>query len=101
MSVQNQLAWLLATAPDASLRNGAEARTLAEQASQLSGGDNPVILRTLAAAYAEEGNYGQAVATARRALELPVAQKNDALAASLQKDRQLYQANTPLRDAPR
>ena len=99
--VQNDLAWLLATTTDASLRDGAKARALAEQASQLSGGGVPGILRTLAAAYAEEGSYGQAAATARRALELAVAQKNDALAAALPKEIQLYQANTPMRDAPR
>jgi len=101
LAVQSQLAWLLATAPDASLRNGAKAVTLAAQASQWSGGGNPAILRTLAAAYAEEGNYGQAAATARRALELAVQQKQDALAAALQNEIKLYQANTPLRDAPR
>jgi tetratricopeptide (TPR) repeat protein len=99
--VQNELAWLLATTPEASLRNGPRARALAEQASQLSGGGNPMILRTLAAAYAEEGNYSQAAATARRALELAVRQKNDALGAALPKEIQLYEANTPLRDAPR
>jgi tetratricopeptide (TPR) repeat protein len=101
LSVQNQLAWLLATTPDAALRNGAKAVALAAQASQRSGGGNPVNLRILAAAYAEEGNYGLAAATARRALELAAQQKNDALSAALQKEIQLYQANTPLRDAPR
>ena len=99
--VQNKLAWLLATTPDASLRNGAKARALAEQASQLSGGGNPMILRTLAAAYAEEGNYSRAAATARRALELAAQQKNDPQAAVLRKEIQLYEANTPLRDTPR
>jgi tetratricopeptide (TPR) repeat protein len=101
LTVQNNLAWLLATLPDASLRNGAKARALAEQANQSSRGGNPVILRTLAAAYAEEGNYEQAAATIRRALDLAAAQHNDPLAAALRKEIQLYQANTPLRDVPR
>jgi tetratricopeptide (TPR) repeat protein len=101
ISVQNDLAWLLATAPDASLRNGAKARALAEQASQLSRGGNPMIQRTLAAAYAEEGNYGLAATTARRALELAAQQKNDRQAAVLRKEIQLYEANTPMRDLPR
>jgi hypothetical protein len=58
------------------------------------------MLRTLAAAYAEEGGYGLAAATARRALELAVAQKNDALSAALQKEIQHYEANAPPRNAP-
>jgi tetratricopeptide (TPR) repeat protein len=99
-SVQNNLAWLLATTPDALLRNGAKAVALAEQASQLNGGGNPMVLHTLAAAYAEMGRYGDAVATARRALELAAAQKNDDLNAKLPLEIRLYQANRPMRDAP-
>ena len=97
----NNLAWLLATASAPSLRNGAQAVALATKASQWSGGANPAVLRTLAAAFAEEGNYGLAASTARRALELAVQQKQDALAATLQNEIRLYQANTPLRNAPR
>ena len=99
-NVQNNLAWLLATAPDASLRNGARAVTLAERANQLSGGGNPIVLHTLAAAYAEAGHYGDAAATARRALEFAAAQKNDDLTAKLQMEITLYEADKPVRDAP-
>ena len=99
-SVQNNLAWLLATTPDASLRNGAKAVALAEQASHSDAGGNPVVLHTLAAAYAEMGRYGDAVATARRALEIAAAQKNDDLNAKLPMEIILYQADRPLRDAP-
>jgi tetratricopeptide (TPR) repeat protein len=59
------------------------------------------ILRTLAAAYAQEGNFGLATDTARHAQQLAVEQKQDALAATLQKEIQLYQAKTPVRDGPR
>jgi tetratricopeptide (TPR) repeat protein len=96
--VQNSLAWLLATTPDASLRDGAKAVALAAQANQLSGGGNPETLRTLAAAYAEEGSYGLASVTARRASDLAVGQKNDALAATLQKEILLYEADKPVRE---
>ena len=99
--VLNNLAWLLATTPDASLRDGAKAVALAAQANQLSGGGNPAVLHTLAAAYAEGGSYGLASATARRALELAVEQKNDALAGMLQKEIKLYEAGTPAREATR
>jgi tetratricopeptide (TPR) repeat protein len=98
--VQNNLAWSLATTADASLRNGAKAVALAQQAEHLSGGGNPAILRTLAAAYAETGDYASAASTARRALQLAVAQKNEGLAATLQKEIQLYDAAKPARETP-
>jgi len=97
--VQNNLAWSLAVSPDATLRNGAKAVALAQQANQLSGGSNPDILRTLAAATAENGNYALAASTARRALELAIEQKNDALAAALQKEINRYEAGKRVGDS--
>jgi tetratricopeptide (TPR) repeat protein len=96
-SVQNNLAWLLATTPDASLRDGAKAVRLAEQAAQSSKGADPVVLQTLAAAYAETGRYGDALATARRALELAAAQKSGDLTDRLQQQIKLYEAGQPMR----
>ena len=46
----NNLAWILATSSDASMRDGARAVTLATRAVQVSGGRNPSFVRTLAAA---------------------------------------------------
>jgi tetratricopeptide (TPR) repeat protein len=100
-NLQNNLAWLLATTPDPSLRDGAKAVALATQASQASGGGNAVILHTLAVAYAAAGDYGRAAATARRSLNLAVEQKKDALAATLQREIKLYEANPPPPNAPR
>jgi tetratricopeptide (TPR) repeat protein len=97
--VLNNLAWLLATTSDPALRKGAAAVALAQHANQLRGGSNPMILRTLAAAYAETGSYGVAAVTARRALELAIEQKNDALGATLQKEIELYEAGAPVREA--
>jgi protein O-mannosyl-transferase len=99
-NVQNNLAWLLATTPDPTLRNGAKAVALAEEANQSNGGGNAMILHTLAAAYAEAGRYGDATATARRALELAAAQKNDDLTTKLHREMKLYEAGTPIRDVP-
>ena len=76
----NQLASLLATSSEASVRNGARAVELARRAAQLSGGQDANILGTLAAAYAEAGRFSDAVKTAQRALALAVRQKNQALA---------------------
>lgn len=99
--VQNNLARLLATATDASLRDGAKAVALAAQANQSSGGGNPVILQTLAAAYAEAGSYELAVAAARQALELAVAQNDGKLAATLKKEISSYETKVPPSNEPR
>jgi protein O-mannosyl-transferase len=94
----NNLAWFLATDSDPSLRNGTKAVALTQHAAGLGDRDNPTILHTLAAAYAETGNYGEAITTARRALELAVNQKNDPLAGKLQAEIKLYEAGTPARE---
>jgi hypothetical protein len=86
----NNLAWLLATCPDRSLRDGARALTLARQASAHSHDQNPLILGTLAAAYAETGQRAEALATAQRALQLALAQDNPALAHMLESQIRQY-----------
>jgi protein O-mannosyl-transferase len=91
----NSLAWLLATCPQASLRNGNQAVELARRANQLTGDGNPVVLGTLAAAYAETGRFPEAVETAQRALQLAGPQSNTALANGLRSQMKLYQAGLP------
>jgi len=95
----NNLAWVLATAPDDSLRDGSRAVQLAEQALQISGDRIPIVFRTLAAAYAENQQFPQAIETAQQGVELANKQGNFALAAELQSSIALYQENRPLRDA--
>ena len=95
---QNSLARLLATCPQASLRNGAKALELAVQASQSTGGGNPAVLGTLAAAYAECGRFSEAVETAQRAIELSTSQGDSKLANDLQEQIALYRNNTPFRE---
>jgi tetratricopeptide (TPR) repeat protein len=96
---KNNLAWLLATCPEASVRNGARAVELAQQAERLSGGTSPEILDTLAAAYAEAGRFDEAVTTARRALNLLATQTNQPLATAIQNRLRLYEMNSTFRDA--
>ena len=64
----NNLAYLLATRGHAQQRDGARAVELARRVNGLTGGHNPVILGTLAAAYAEAGRFPDAVETARQAI---------------------------------
>jgi Flp pilus assembly protein TadD len=95
----NNLAWVLATSPQSAIRNGARAVQLARQANQLTSGGNLVILRTLAAAYAEAGRFPEAIETANQALQLATTQGNSAWANTLQKETKLFQAGSPLRDS--
>jgi tetratricopeptide (TPR) repeat protein len=100
----SNLAWVLATCPDAAIRNGARAVELAQQAQRVSGGKDPALLGTLAAAYAETGQFTQAVATARSALGLATAQTNLAQVQTLSGRLKLYESGSPFRDtdlAPR
>jgi len=92
---QINLAWMLATWPEPSVRNGGKAVALAEQANQFSKDKDPLILRTLAAAYAEAGRFPEAVLTAKQALALAVAQSNPGLTNELQTEIGLYQTNSP------
>ena len=70
LAAQNNLALVLATSPVSSVRNADESVALARQANDRSGGVQPNVLRTLAAAYAEARRFTDAVETAQRALEL-------------------------------
>ncbi|HMH03959.1 MAG TPA: tetratricopeptide repeat protein [Candidatus Udaeobacter sp.] len=98
-NAMSNLAWVFATSPDDSLRDGAKAVQFAEQALRISGGRIPIIFRTLAAAYAESGQFSEARQTAQRGIELANSQGNSALAAELQGNIALYQERQPLRDS--
>lgn len=95
----NKLAWVLATCPSATIRDGNRAIELAERSNQLTGGTNPTALATLAAAYAETGKFTEAISTARQALDLAGAQNNNSLINAIQAQIKLYQAGSPFRDS--
>ena len=99
-NAQNNLAWVLATFPADPIRDGKRAVELAEKATTLPGGNIPVVLRTLAAAYAEAGDFSKATNTAQRAIDLATAQNNSSLLATLRHELELYQARTPYRESP-
>ena len=101
VSALNNLAWLLATCPDASLRNGARAIQLAQQADQFSGGTNAVVLRTLAAGYAEAGQFGKAIESGRAATRVAQMQGDNSLAGELEQQIALYELGLPFHEAPK
>ncbi len=89
------IAWIMATSADPSERNGAKAVGLAQQTDLLTGGKNPVMAGTLAAAYAEAGNYPEAVAAAKRAIELANQLNTPKMVSVLEGQLKLYQASLP------
>jgi tetratricopeptide (TPR) repeat protein len=98
MNAQANLAWVLATSPDASLRDGTRAVELAKKVMERAGHANVIVLRTLAAGYAESGRFSEAIETAQQALQLAIAQGNAALTEDLQLNIANYRRNLPLRD---
>ena len=92
---RNNLAWLLATSSDASIRDGNRAIELAEQAVQLSGGKDPTYLRTLAAACAESGRFAEAIAAAEQAVRIAGTEGKSDLANALRDEIALYELGLP------
>src|SRR6185436_9047730 len=86
------LAWLLATAPDAALRDANQAIQFAEQAADLTGRQDASALDILAAAYAAAGQFDRAVAASDAALGL---KPDAALAAAIRRRQELYTRHEP------
>jgi tetratricopeptide (TPR) repeat protein len=100
VSVLNLAATLLATCPDASIREGTEAIAMANRAQQLTGGQDAAILDTLSAAYAEAGRFPQAIETEQQAIARAAQQGKLPLATTLKAHLKRYESNTPLREPP-
>jgi tetratricopeptide (TPR) repeat protein len=94
----SNLAWVFATSPEDSIRDGARAVDLAQKAMRLSGGKISMVFRVLAAAYAENGRFSDAIDTAQRGAELANRTGNHALASEFESNIGLYQSGRPLRD---
>jgi tetratricopeptide (TPR) repeat protein len=97
---RDDLAWLLATCPDARFRDGHRAVNLAEHACQLTHYEEPAPVRTLSAAYAEAGQFSNAVDSASLAEQLFAKQGNTPQALTSMKMLSLFQAGQPYREPP-
>ena len=100
VGVCTEIANLLASSPDASLRNGAAAVVAARQAVDLSKGKDPAALEARAAAYAEIGDFAAAIDDAQTAGELASARRDEKLAAEIRDRLELYRAAKPYHRTP-
>jgi len=93
--VLNNLAWVLATSPDDAIRNGKRAIELATEAAKTTDYKQAHILSTLAAGYAETGDFKTAITWSKKALEV----SEEKLREPLTKELKSYEASKPWREA--
>ena len=91
----NQTAWLLATRPDATVLEAAEALDLAARAVQLTGSRDPNTLDSLAAAFAASGRFDRAIETAILASRLASEQGNQRKVETLRRRLAEYRQGRP------
>ena len=94
----NNMAWILATSPDALTRDGSKAVELAKRADPLTRGKSQITSATLAAAYAEAGRFPEAIEAAQRALQLATSEGNTSRVNSIRAQIELYQSGAAFRD---
>jgi Flp pilus assembly protein TadD len=96
----NKLAWLLATCPDNTVREGTEAVRVAERGCRLTEYKQAQMVGALGAAYAEAGRFTEAVAAAQRAIELARAEGDAQFAAINEQLLRLYRTGRAYHEPP-
>jgi hypothetical protein len=95
----SNLAFLLATCSDASLRNLPEATRLAETACQLTHYHTPAFLSTLGVVYSETGRFPEAILMAEKASALATETGEQALVQKNEELLKLYRAHKAFHEA--
>ncbi len=93
----NSYAWLRATDPDPALRDGDEALRVAQNVCQAVHFEQPRAIDTLAAAYAETGQFDEAVHYAQQVVERAVATGDSVLVEQAGARLQLYRSGQAYR----
>jgi tetratricopeptide (TPR) repeat protein len=96
----DELAWVFATHPNDELRDGDEAMRLAEHACILTKRTNPLLLATLASAYAETGNFSEAINTIQESISKARSSNDKDTIALDEKLLGFFQSNKPIRQDP-
>ncbi len=94
----DKLGWILSTSSEAALRNGKEGMAFAQRACQITNNLNPVTLSTLSAAFAEDGQFDQAIASAEKSKSLTDPDKNPKLVALINRQLSFYRDHRPFRN---
>jgi serine/threonine-protein kinase len=94
----NGLAWLLATSQTANLRDGAKAIEYATKACELTQWKNAQYIDTLAAAYAEAGDFDSAIKWQKEAINLLTKEEPAGWRTEFEDRLMLYQSHKPYRE---
>lgn len=97
LSLLANMAWLLATSPDDSVRNGAEALALAQRARQLDD-QQAAVFDVLSCAYALTGDFTNAVFCSQRALALAEKAQQADLANDIRRRLKSFEEGKPYRE---
>ncbi len=98
--IAGRVAWLLATHPDSTVRDGRQALVLAQEACRQTNNQRADLLRAWAAALAETADFGTAQEKTRVAERIANSQANAQLVENLRGDLDLYRAGQPVRAPP-
>jgi hypothetical protein len=93
--IYDKIAWIEATCPDAALRNGNDAVKNATKACELTDWENLEWIDTLAAAYAEKGDFASAIQFEKQALRMTGA--GSPIQRELRQRILLYEQSKPFR----
>ena len=96
----NNLAWLQATSPRAELRDGAKAIDNATKACELTEWKKAIYVDTLAAAYAEAGDFDSAVKWQKKAVDLLPEDVSAESRVDYESRLKLYKSGKPYRESP-
>jgi tetratricopeptide (TPR) repeat protein len=97
IEVLNKLAWLFGAVDNTSIHNAQKAIEFAQQGCELTGYKDPMLLDTLAVAYAAAGRFDEAKATAEKALSIAKETGRENLAVEIQNRIKLYEAGQQYR----
>jgi tetratricopeptide (TPR) repeat protein len=98
VALLEKTAWLLATSPDAGIRNGEQAMTFATRAMQYSARKDARLLDILAAAYAEKGDFDEAMYIEGEAVDAASMENQPAVMREMLARHALYLSHRPFRD---
>ncbi len=98
LQATNNVAWIMATQPDESLRDGFGSVELSQQICEATDFDNPSYLDTLAAGWAEMGKFEKAIEVAKQAIDIALEADDIGLAGHIQGRMNRYEDGEPYRD---